>query len=56
MQITNVEATTVDVPLVGLDEHLGIGPCVTNRGRVESMERRPVRVDTDEAAVERYEI
>ena len=48
MQITNVEATTVDVPLVGLDDHLGIGPYVTNHGRVESMERVLVRVDTDE--------
>jgi L-alanine-DL-glutamate epimerase-like enolase superfamily enzyme len=47
MQITNVEATTVDVPLVGLDEQLGIGPYVTNHGRVESMERVLVRVDTD---------
>jgi L-alanine-DL-glutamate epimerase-like enolase superfamily enzyme len=48
MQITDVTATTVDVPLVELDEHLGIGPYVTNHGRVESMERVLVRVDTDE--------
>lgn len=39
---------TVDVPLVGLDEHLGIGPYVTNHGQVDSMERVLVRVDTDE--------
>jgi len=48
MQITNVEAMTVDVPLADLDEHLGIGPYVTNHGRLESMERVLVRVDTDD--------
>ena len=48
MEITDVTATTVDVPLVELDEHLGIGPYVTNHGQVESMERVLVRVDTDE--------
>lgn len=48
MQITEVTATTVDVPLIGLDETLGIGPYVTNHGQVESMERVLVRVDTDE--------
>jgi len=48
MQITNVTARTVDVPLVGLDDHLGIGPYVTNHGRLDSMERVLVRVDTDE--------
>jgi L-alanine-DL-glutamate epimerase-like enolase superfamily enzyme len=48
MQITNIEAIPVDVPLVDLDEPLGIGPYVTNHGQVESMERVLVRVDTDE--------
>lgn len=48
MQITDVSAMTVDVPLIELDERLGIGPYVTNHGQVESMERVLVRVDTDE--------
>ena len=48
MQISEVTATTVDVPLVGLDETLGIGPYVTNHGQVDSMERVLVRVETDE--------
>ena len=48
MQIRNVTATTVDVPLVGLDETLGIGPYVTNHGQVDSMERVLVHVETDE--------
>lgn len=47
MQITDVSAVTVDVPLVPLEEPLGIGPYVTNHGRVESMERVLVRVETD---------
>lgn len=41
-------AMTVDIPLRDLDEHLGIGPYVTNHGQVNSMERVLVRVDTDE--------
>lgn len=48
VNITDVTATTIDVPLVDLDEHLGIGPYVTNHGQVDSMERVLVRVDTDE--------
>ncbi|WP_225336394.1 mandelate racemase/muconate lactonizing enzyme family protein [Halomicrobium urmianum] len=48
MEITDVTAITVDVPLVDLDERLGIGPYVTNHGQVDSMERVLVRVDTDE--------
>jgi len=48
MQITDVEAVSVDVTLRGLDEPLGIGPYKTNHGCVESMERVLVRVDTDE--------
>lgn len=48
MQISDVTAITVDVPLVGLDEHLGIGTYVTNHGQIDSMERVLVRVDTDE--------
>lgn len=48
MEITDVTAMTVDVPLRELDETLGIGPYVTNHGRVDSMERVLVRVDTDE--------
>ncbi|EMA17795.1 mandelate racemase/muconate lactonizing enzyme family protein [Haloarcula amylolytica] len=48
MEITGVSAVTVDVPLADLDEHLGIGPYVTNHGKLHSMERVLVRVDTDE--------
>lgn len=48
MEITSVTATTVDVPLVDLDEPLGIGPYVTNHGQVDSMERVLVEVETDE--------
>jgi L-alanine-DL-glutamate epimerase-like enolase superfamily enzyme len=48
MEITDVTAMTVDVPLVDLDETLGIGPYVTNHSELESMERVLVRVDTDE--------
>ena len=48
MEIRDVTATTVDVPLVELDEPLGIGPYVTNHGQVDSMERVLVRVETDE--------
>jgi len=48
MEITGVTATTVDVPLVKLDETLGIGPYVTNHGQVDSMERVLVEVETDE--------
>ncbi|GAB3419743.1 enolase C-terminal domain-like protein [Haloparvum alkalitolerans] len=48
MEITGVTATTVDVPLVDLDEPLGIGPYVTNHGQVDSMERVLVEVETDE--------
>ncbi|WP_435095206.1 mandelate racemase/muconate lactonizing enzyme family protein [Halorubrum sp. N11] len=48
MQISEVTATTVDVPLLELDETLGIGPYVTNHGQVESMERVLVRVETDD--------
>ncbi|RKD86291.1 mandelate racemase/muconate lactonizing enzyme family protein [Halopiger aswanensis] len=47
MEITDVTATTVDVPLIELDDPLGIGPYVTNHGQVESMERVLVRVETD---------
>ena len=46
MEITDVTAITVDVPLRSLDERLGIGPYTTNHGQVESMERVLVRVDT----------
>jgi L-alanine-DL-glutamate epimerase-like enolase superfamily enzyme len=48
MEITEVTATTVSVPLLDLDEPLGIGPYVTNHGCVDAMERVLVRVDTDE--------
>lgn len=48
MEITGVTATTVDVPLIELDEQLGIGPYVTNHGQVDSMERVLVEVKTDE--------
>ena len=48
MEIRDVTATTVDVPLVELDETLGIGPYVTNHGQVDSMERVLVRVETNE--------
>lgn len=48
MKITEVTATTVDVPLVKLEKELGIGPYVTNHGQVESMKRVLVYVETDE--------
>ncbi|WP_128906672.1 mandelate racemase/muconate lactonizing enzyme family protein [Halorubrum amylolyticum] len=48
MEITDVTARTVDVPLLELDEPLGIGPYVTNHGQVDSMERVLVEVETDE--------
>mgnify|MGYP000120861121 FL=1 len=48
MKITDVTAVTVDVPLISLDEHLGIGPYVTNHGQVDTMQRVLVKVDTDE--------
>lgn len=48
MEITGVTATTVDVPLIDLDEPLGIAPYVTNHGQVDSMERVLVEVETDE--------
>ncbi|WP_306060044.1 mandelate racemase/muconate lactonizing enzyme family protein [Natronococcus wangiae] len=48
MKITDVSAFTVDVPLLPLEEELGIGPYVTNHGQVDSMERVLVRVDTDD--------
>ncbi|ELZ98049.1 N-acylamino acid racemase [Haloferax mucosum ATCC BAA-1512] len=48
MEITDVTAVTVDVPLTSLDEPLGIGPYTTNHGELDSMERVLVRVDTDE--------
>ncbi|ELK55020.1 mandelate racemase [Haloferax sp. BAB-2207] len=48
MEITDVTAVTVDVPLTSTDEHLGIAPYTTNHGELESMERVLVRVDTDE--------
>lgn len=51
MEITDVTAMTVDIPLRDLNEHLGIGPYVTNHGQVDSMERVLVRVDTDEGIV-----
>ncbi|EMA44833.1 mandelate racemase/muconate lactonizing enzyme family protein [Halococcus saccharolyticus] len=47
MEITNVAAETVSVPVVPLDDG-GLAPYVTNHGEVESMERVLVRVDTDE--------
>ena len=47
MEIADVTATTVDVPLVELQEPLGIGPYVTNHGQVDSMERVLVEVETD---------
>lgn len=51
MEITDVTAMTVDIPLRDLNEHLGIGPYVTNHGQVDSMERVLVCVDTDEGIV-----
>jgi L-alanine-DL-glutamate epimerase-like enolase superfamily enzyme len=47
MEIESITARTVDMPVIGLDEHLGISPYVTNHGQVESMKRVIVRVDTD---------
>lgn len=48
MEITDVTATTVDMPLRDLDRDLGLRPYVTNHGQVKTMERVLVRVDTDE--------
>lgn len=48
MKITNIAAITVDIPLIDLDEHLGLGSYITNHGQVDTMERVLVRVDTDE--------
>ena len=48
MEITDVSATTVAVPVTDLEEPLGIAPYVTNHGQVEEMERVLVRVETDE--------
>lgn len=48
MEITGVTATTVDMPLIDVEEPLGIGPYVTNHGQVKSMERVLVEVETDE--------
>ena len=47
MEITGVTATTIEVPLTGLDDHLGIAPYTTNHGELESMERVLVSVETD---------
>lgn len=47
MEITNVEAYAVSVPIVDIDDG-GIAPYVTNHGRVEEMERMIIRIDTDE--------
>lgn len=47
MEITNVEAYAVSVPIVDIDDG-GIAPYVTNHGRVEKMERMIIRIDTDE--------
>jgi len=48
MEITDVSAVTVEVPLTDLEEHLGISPYTTNHVELTSMERVLVRVDTDE--------
>ena len=47
MEITTVEATAVNVPLVSLEDG-GIGPYVTNHGELSDVDRVLVRVDTDE--------
>lgn len=48
MEITDVSAITVDIPLRDLGSVLGLRPYVTNHGQVDTMERVLVRVDTDE--------
>jgi L-alanine-DL-glutamate epimerase-like enolase superfamily enzyme len=48
MEITEVSAVTVEVPLTDLTEHLGISPYTTNHVELTSIERVLVRVDTDE--------
>jgi L-alanine-DL-glutamate epimerase-like enolase superfamily enzyme len=48
MEITDVSAITVAIPLRSLDSELGLRPYVTNHGQVDTMERVLVRVDTDE--------
>lgn len=47
MEITNVEAFSVNVKLLGLNEG-GVGPYVTNHNEVTDVDRVLVRVDTDE--------
>jgi L-alanine-DL-glutamate epimerase-like enolase superfamily enzyme len=47
MEITNVEAIPVEVPLIPFEEG-GIGPYVTNHSAHSEVERILVRVDTDE--------
>lgn len=47
MEITNLEAYPVRVPLVSLDDG-GIAPYVTNHNEVSAVDRVLVRVDTDE--------
>ncbi len=47
MEITNVEACAVSVPVLGTEEG-GIAPYRTNHGAVTDVERVLVRVDTDE--------
>lgn len=48
MEITDVSAVTVEVPLTDLEEHLGISPYTTNHVELTSMERVLICVDTDE--------
>jgi L-alanine-DL-glutamate epimerase-like enolase superfamily enzyme len=50
MEITDVEAYPVNVPVTPLDEG-GIAPYVTNHGQVTDVDRMIVRVETDEGIV-----
>lgn len=50
MEITDVSAYPINVPLVDLDEG-GLAPYTTNHGELYDMDRIIVRVDTDEGIV-----
>jgi L-Ala-D/L-Glu epimerase len=50
MEITDIEAYPVNIPVVPLDEG-GIAPYVTNHGEVTDVNRMLVRVETDEDIV-----
>ncbi|WP_330633045.1 mandelate racemase/muconate lactonizing enzyme family protein [Halocatena halophila] len=48
MEITDITAMTVEIPLVGADAPLGIAPYVMNHREISSVRRVLVRVDTSD--------